>query len=358
MSPCNLIASVDVRIAVVSPPWIPVPPRGYGGIEWVVSLLVEELVARGHDVTLFATGDSRTSAELLWVNEEGPTALMHQTRPDAMHVGVAYRHIAEGGYQGRPYDVVHDHTAWLGLAFAPLLPAPVVHTVHGAFVEENRAFYWLFRTHAALVTISEYQQRDFALPYAGVVPNAVDVANFPHRTAKEDYFLCLGRIARDKAQGIAVRVARSAGVPLVLAGKVDPGNDALYFEEAVLPYVDGETVRFEGEVPDERKKELLAGARALLFPIQWPEPFGLVMIEAMAAGTPVIAMRNGAVPEVVTDGETGFVVEDEDEMRKAVDRVHEISPERCRLEAERRFSPAVMTDGYERIFESVVAARR
>ncbi|MBI4728307.1 MAG: glycosyltransferase family 4 protein [Acidobacteria bacterium] len=341
-----------MRIAMVSPPWIPVPPQGYGGIEWVVHLLVEELVRRGHDVTLFATGDSTTKAELRYVFEEAQTPLMHQTMPDALHVGSAYRHVAEEARAGRPYDVVHDHTAWLGVAFAPLVPSPVVHTIHGAFIEANRIFYGGLRDHALLVTISEYQQKDFPeIAYAGVVPNAVDVASLPYRARKDGYLLALGRIARDKGQAIAVRVAREAGIPLVLAGKVDPGNDRAYFEEAILPFVDGASVRFEGEVPNARKSELLAGARAMLFPVQWAEPFGLVMIEAMACGTPVIAIRNGSVPEILADGETGFIVEDEAGMLAALDRVEEISPERCRREAEERFSPERMADRYLEIYE-------
>lgn len=339
---------------MLSPPWISVPPRGYGGIEWVVHLLSEELVARGHDVTLFATGDSHTSADLRHVFEEGPTALMHQTRPDAMHAGTAFRHIVEEARAGRPYDLVHDHTAWLGVAFAKTVEAPLVHTIHGAFVEAKREFYGHFRDHAAFVTISRYQQRDFPdLRYAGCVPNAIEIDAFPFRETKEDYLLSLGRIARDKAQGVAVRVAKAVGIPLVLAGKIDPGDDTAYFEEAVLPHVDGDLIRFEGEVPDERKRELLAGARALLFPIEWPEPFGLVTIEALACGTPVIATPRGAVPEIVTHGETGFIVSSEDGMAEAIKRADEISPERCREEAERRFSPAVMTRGYESIYATV-----
>jgi glycosyltransferase involved in cell wall biosynthesis len=342
---------------MISPPWIAVPPRGYGGIEWVVHLLTEELVRRGHDVTLFATGDSSTHAELRFVFDVAPTAQMHLTQPDAMQVGTAFRHIAEEARAGRGYDVVHDHSAWLGVAFAKNLDVPLVHTIHGAFIEANREFYRTFRDHAAFVTISQYQQRDFPeLPYAGCVPNAIDVDGFPFRAEKEDYMLCLGRIARDKGQGIAVGIARDIGIPLVLAGKVDSGEDTAYFEEAVLPFVDGDLIRFEGEVPDERKRELLAGARAFLFPIQWPEPFGLVMVEAMACGTPVIAFPNGAVPEVISNSEGGYIVGSPEEMAEAIKRAADISPERCRDYARSRFSPAVMTDAYERIYAAIAAS--
>lgn len=347
-----------MRIAVVAPPWIPVPPRGYGGIEWVVHLLVEELVGRGHEVTLFATGDSESPAEVVWAFEIAPTAAMHQTMHDALHAGMAFRRVLDETRTGRPYDVIHDHTAWIAVACAPLVPVPIVHTFHGSFDEDNRRFFGRFRDAAAYVAISDYQRRDFPdVPYAGLVPNAVDLAGLPFRADKEDYLLCLGRIAREKGQGIAIRVARRLGTPLVLAGKIDPGDDTAYFEEAVLPQVDGRLIRFEGEVPHERKCELLGGARALLFPIQWPEPFGLVMAEAMACGTPVVATRHGSVPEVVVDGESGFIVDDEDGMAKAIERLDEISPARCRAVAEERFSPAVMADGYERIYEAVVTAR-
>jgi len=343
-----------MRIALLSPPWIPVPPSGYGGIEWIVSLLAEELVARGHDVTLFATGDSKTSAELRYVFDVGPVAQMHQALPYSMHVGAAYQHIAEEARAGRPYDVVHDHTAWLSLAFAPLIPTPVVHTLHGAAIEAERDFFHFVRNNADFVAISQYQTRTFTrIQITDVVPNAVDVQSYPFTAEKDDYLLSLGRIARDKAQHLAIEVAKRAGMPLVLAGKIDPGDDRAYFDEMILPHVDGQSVRFEGEVPDDRKRELFARARAFVFPIQWDEPFGLVMIESMACGTPVIATPYGAVPEVVTDGVNGFIATSVDDMVEAVKKIGVISPEVCRAVVEQRFAPSVMTDGYEAVYRRV-----
>jgi len=347
-----------VRIAMISPPWIPVPPSGYGGIEWVVSLLTEELVARGHDVTLFASGGSRTKGELISVFEDAPTPRMHQNVPDARHAQRAIREIVERADGDRAFDIIHDHSACIFLAAAPLLPVPMVHTIHGAFTQEMRELYGSVTGNVAFVGISRAQ---FAvmpeLSVTAIIPNAVDVSAFPFREEKADYLLCLGRVSPDKGQATAIAVAKRAGVPIVLAGKVDPGADTEYFEQAVLPNLDGERVRFEGEVSDERKRELLAGARAMLFPIRWPEPFGLVMVESMACGTPVIATGWGSVPEVVRDGDTGFIVDDEDAMVRAVERIHEISPSACRDDVARRFSPPVMADGYERVYREALGAR-
>lgn len=339
---------------MLSPPWIPVPPSGYGGIEWIVSLLCDELVTRGHEVTLFATGDSKTSADLRYVFDVGPVQQMHQALPYSMHVGAAYQHIAEEARAGRPYDVVHDHTAWLSLAFAPLIPTPVVHTLHGAAIEAERDFFHFVRNNADFVAISQYQTRTFTrIQITDVVPNAVDVQSYPFSAEKDDYLLCLGRIARDKAQHLAIDVAKRAGTPLVLAGKIDPGDDRAYFDEMILPHVDGQSVRFEGEVPDDRKRELFSRARAFVFPIQWDEPFGLVMIEAMACGTPVVATPYGAVPEVVADGVNGFIATSVDDMVEAIKKIETISPEVCRAVVEQRFAPAVMTDGYEAVYRRV-----
>ena len=346
-----------MRIAVLCPPWIPVPPTGYGGIEWVVSLLVEELVARGHDVTLFASGGSRTKAELISVFDEAPMGDMHRNVPDARHAARAFREILARAGTPRSFDVMHDHSACIALAAAPALPVPVVHTLHGAFTHEMKEFYAGVAVGVTFVAISKVQRDDMpSLPVSKIVPNSVDVESFPFAPAKGDYLLCLGRITRDKGQDVAVSVAKRTGVPLVLAGKIDPGADQQFFDEAILPHIDGQLVRFEGEVPDERKKELLAGARAALFPIRWQEPFGLVMVEAMSCGTPVIANGWGAVPEVVTDGVTGFITQDEDGMVAALGRLDEIDPARCRADALARFSPAGMADAYERVYAEAVAA--
>jgi glycosyltransferase involved in cell wall biosynthesis len=348
-----------VRIAVVVPPWIPVPPDGYGGIEWVASLLVEQLVEHGHDVTLFASGGSRTKAELISVFDVAPTGRMHENIPDAFHAARAVREIVARADTDRAFDVVHDHSACIFLALAPLLPAPMVHTVHGAFTPEMRSLYSAVAGRTTFVCISRAQRDDMPeLPVAAVVPNAVDIDGYAFRKEKEDFLFALGRVCRAKGQDTAIAVAKRTGMPLVIAGKVDPGQDTEYFEQAVLPHVDGEHVRFEGEVSDERKRELCARARAMLFPVRWPEPFGLVMIEAMSCGTPVIATPYGAVPEVVTDGVTGFVVGDEDAMVHAVHRIDEIDPAVCRADVEARFSPSAMADAYIRVYENAVASFR
>lgn len=350
------VVFVAMRIAMLSPPWIAVPPEGYGGIEWVVSLLTEELVRRGHDVTLFATGDSRTSADLRYVFERGPVEQMHQAMPYAQHVGAALRHVLDEGRAGRPYDVVHDHCAWMTLAFGPMAGVPVVHTLHGAALDHERAFLSSVANNATFVAISTYQTTSFSLPIAAVVPNAVDVDSYTFRERKDGYLLSLGRIARDKAQGLAIEVARRAGMPIILAGKVDPGDDRAYFDEAVAPHVDGVNVIFEGEVRDDRKRELYAGADALLFPIQWEEPFGLVMVEAMASGTPVIATPRGSVPEVVADGVSGFIVPDVPAMVDAVRRLGTLSAKACRAHVEGKYSAAAMADGYEAVYRDAVSS--
>jgi glycosyltransferase involved in cell wall biosynthesis len=323
-------------------------------VEQVVSLLVEELVARGHDVTLFASGDSVTKATLRSVYDEAPTDRLWEVEPDAVHVGAAYSFATRAYRDGEGFDLVHDHTNYLGVAFAASLPTPVVHTVHMVLDQARASFLRRFSSEVYLTAISAYQ-RDLVpeLPWRGVVHNAVDVDAFPFREDKEDYLLCIGRVCERKGQDLAIEVARQAGLPLVLAGRVHP-KEAWFFEERILPHVDAEQVVFHGEVSNERKGELLAGARALLFPVREPEPFGLAMVEALACGTPVIAEPIGAVPEVVTDEETGFLATGVDAMADAVARTAEISPERCRDEAVARFHPQAMVDGYEAVYRGIL----
>jgi glycosyltransferase involved in cell wall biosynthesis len=343
-----------VRIAVVAPVWIPVPPPGYGGVEQVVSLLVEELVARGHDVTLFASGDSVTKATLRSVYQEAPTDRLWEVEPDAVHVGAAYTYVTRAFRDGEGFDLVHDHTNYLGVAFAASLPTPVLHTVHMILDEGRASFLRRFSSEVYLTAISDYQRGEVPdLPWRGVVHNAVDIEALPFREDKEDYLLCIGRVCERKGQDLAIEIAKRAGLPLVLAGRVHP-KEGWFFEERILPHVDADQVVFHGEVSNERKFELLAGAKALLFPVREPEPFGLAMAEALACGTPVIAEPLGAVPEVVTDGETGVLASGVEAMAEAVATLGRISAARCREDAVARFHPQAMVDRYEAIYRGIL----
>jgi len=344
-----------MRIAQIAPPWITVPPAGYGGTEWVVKYLCDGLAAAGHRVVLFASGDSQTPAELRALFPEPQTAMMAlpsaMTSYDARHVSFALEQIrADGGF-----DVVHDHSGFLLVAFRRFVDLPpVLHTVHCAFDTHAYPFYEQFREAVAYASISDFQRTlgPPGMAWAGTVYNALPVGNWPLRTDKDDYLLAFGRVCEDKGFHLAIEIARRTGHRLVMAGVVqDWYRD--YFETRIVPEVDGDRIVFEDEVSDERKRELFAGAKGFLFPILWPEPFGLVMVEAMAAGTPVIALRNGSVDEVVDDGVTGFVCDDVDQMVAAVARLGEIDPLACRRAVEERFSVATMTAGYEALYRGL-----
>ena len=344
-----------MRIGMIAPVWIAVPPAGYGGIELVVSLLTEELTARGHDVTLFASGDSQTKAALRSAYDTAPTERIWEVEPDATHVGAAYKYASESYESGDGFDIIHDHTNHLGVAFAASIPSPVVHTVHMPLDERRREFLARFDGDVYLTAISEYQRKEASeLNWHGVVHNAIDVDAFTVRERKDDYVVCIGRICERKGQDVAIEIAKRAGVPLVLAGRVHP-KEADFFKVRILPHVDDETVRFAGEVSNEIKQDLIAGARALLFPVREPEPFGLVLAEAAASGTPSIATPLGAVPEIVEDGVSGFLAGDVDGMAAAVDRTGELSADRCRQVAVERFHPRAMADGYEALYQDILS---
>jgi glycosyltransferase involved in cell wall biosynthesis len=344
-----------MRIGIVAPVWIPVPPQGYGGVEVVVSLLTEELVARGHDVTLFASGDSRTRATLRSAYETAPTERIWEVEPDAVHLGTAYRFACASYEAGNGFDLIHDNTDHLGVAFAACVPSPVVHTVHMPLDDRRREFLARFDDDVYLAAISDFQRKEASeLNWQGTVHNAVDVDSFMFRRDKEDYVLCIGRICERKGQDLAIEVARQAGRRIVLAGRVHP-KEAEFFERRVLPLVDGESVQFAGEVSAATKRELMAGASAVVFPVREPEPFGLVLVEAAASGTPVVATPVGAVPEIVVEGETGFLATEVGSMAEALSRVGTLSPERCREVATERFHPRTMADRYEALYQDVLA---
>jgi glycosyltransferase involved in cell wall biosynthesis len=347
-----------MRIAMLAPPWIPVPAPGYGGIEEVVRLLCDGLVTRGHDVTLFAAPTSRSRADVHTVLDEPHPDEIERSRWEVDHVAQAFAVIDEAR-SDRPYDVVHDHCGFTALAMADRLATPLVHTLHGPFDDETLTFYAAHGHKAAIVAISDAQRRDGppALRDVPVVHNPLDFNEWPLEEQPGDHVLWMGRMAPIKGPHRAIAAARAAGVPLVLAGPVQPGQEE-FFAEQVEPHIDGEHVRYVGELGGEDKAKAYGCARAVLMPIRWAEPFGLVMTEAMACGTPVIAFREGSAPEVVDEGVTGFIVDDEDEMAAAIGRVGEIDRAGCRAQAQRRFGVEVTVNGYEAVYEHAVAAGR
>jgi glycosyltransferase involved in cell wall biosynthesis len=336
-----------MRIAMLAPPWIPVPAPAYGGIEEVVRLLCEGLVDRGEDVTLFAAPSSTSRAEVRTVLEEAYPRSMDDAGIEADHASRAFASIeADGGY-----DVVHDHTGHVALAMADRLAVPLVHTLHGAFDAAACAFYRAHGGKGTLVALSAYQ-RDQAPAEAGapvVVPNPLDVDEWPFAAQKEDFLLWIGRMSPDKGPHRAIDAARRAGVPLILAGPVQPGQER-FFAEEVEPHIDADAVRYVGEADSQAKRDLYVHARAMLMPIRWPEPFGLVMVEAMACGTPVIAFPEGSVRELVCDGRSGYVVDDEQEMAAAIGRLGEIDPSECRSLTDERFGVPSVVDRYLAVY--------
>jgi glycosyltransferase involved in cell wall biosynthesis len=344
-----------VRIAMMAPLVEAVPPTLYGGTERVVSLLTEELVRRGHAVTLFAAGDSRTAATLVPVSPRG-LRLDDQIKDYAAYTLVG---LGEAYDRAEEFDLIHNHNDYLGFPMARLVETPTVTTTHGRLdLKEVRRFYELF-PEQALVSIS-HDQRSW-LPHAnwvGTAYNGVAVEHFRSRERPGDYLVFLGRISPEKRPDRAIEIARDVGMRLVIAAKVDP-VDREYYEYAIEPLIRAhrDLVEFIGEVNEQEKDELLGNAYAYLFPIDWPEPFGLTMVEALATGTPVIASRNGSTPEVVQDGVTGFVCKTVKEMIEAVPRVSDLDRRACRRDAELRFSPAAMATAYETIYGQVLAAQ-
>jgi glycosyltransferase involved in cell wall biosynthesis len=339
-----------MRVAIVAPPWYPVPPTGYGGIEWVVSLLADGLTERGHQVTLFAPPGSETGARLVPpLGKVPPEERIGDPWFEAAHALSAYD-------RGGEFDILHDHTGPVGVSIGAMSDCPTVHTLHGPFTDDTRMLYRRIARRHWFVAISERQRSmgPVNLRWAGVVYNGIPMDRYPFREDKEDFLFFLGRADEEKAPHLAIEAARRAGRRLVMCVTTKNERERNYWAEQVEPLLDDD-VEVRGECDQDQKADLLTRALALLFPIQWPEPFGLVMTEAMACGTPVIAWRNGSVPEVVADGETGFIVSSVEEMAAAIDRVHELDPAAMRARVEQRFSADAMVADYEGIYREVLA---
>ncbi|MFQ5494477.1 MAG: glycosyltransferase family 4 protein [Phycisphaerae bacterium] len=361
-----------MRIAMLAPISWPLPPSGYGPWELVAHNLTEQLVRLGHHVTLFAAGGSESSADLsvtvphalsTWPEPERSrargfnrdTGLM-EGPPDAraleaLHIGTCMERAAAG-----EFDVVHSHLHVHALVFGRLVRCPLVTTLHGSA--------WVRATHPVLlayreqpfVTISDAERTLLPeLNYVATVHNGIHLDDFPLETKKDDYLLFAGRLSPEKGPDVAIRIAQRSGRRLLLAGLIESQHQG-FFDERIKPHLDGERIEYLGLLSQRELAPYYRKAAGVLFPISWCEPFGLVAVEAQACGTPLIATRFGALPEIIVEGKTGFVVESVEAAVRAVDQLADLSPTACRENAETRFSDAVMAGGYAAVYESLADA--
>jgi glycosyltransferase involved in cell wall biosynthesis len=342
-----------MKIAQIAPLYESVPPKLYGGTERVVSSLTEQLVQMGHDVTLFASGDSKTSARLV-----SPCKQALRLLGDQCLDKLAYHYIMLDRVRdlAADFDVLHFHVDYLHFPFTRSCGTPHVTTLHGRLnIPELPALYLKFG-QVPVVSISMSQRRPLRfVNWIGNVYHGLPATNFNPGFGVGKYLAFLGRISREKRVDRAVEIALRSGMPLKIAAKVDP-SDREYYETKIRPLLKHKSIEYIGEISEAEKSQFLGDAYAQVFPIDWPEPFGLCMIEAMACGTPTIAFNHGSVPEVLTEGLTGLVVDNVEQAVEAVPKVTALSRRACRLEFERRFTSARMAANYVNIYESLLGA--
>jgi glycosyltransferase involved in cell wall biosynthesis len=342
-------AGTPRRVAVIAPISWRVPPRHYGPWEQFASLLTEGLVERGIDVTLFASADSLTRARLVG---SAPTGYSEDTTLDAkvwesLHISSVFERASE-------FDLIHNSFDFLPLTYSALVETPVVTTIHGFSSQRIVPVYQKYNGRCHYVAISD-ADRHPALDYVATVHHGIDMRRFEVRAGARDYLLFFGRIHPDKGTREAIEVARRAGLPLVIAGIV---QDQHYFEHAVRPHIDGDRVRFIGAVGPDERNDVLAHARALLHLINFDEPFGFSVVEAMACGTPVIAARRGSMPEIVRDGANGFLVDSVEAALPAVDAVERLEPAAIRKSVEGRFDSGRMVEEYISVYRRILSLAR
>jgi glycosyltransferase involved in cell wall biosynthesis len=337
-----------MKIAMLAPIAWRTPPRHYGPWEWVVSMLTEGLVRRGVDVTLYATADSLTKAGLKSV---APRAWSEDPELDpkvweCLHISAVFEEAAA-------YDLIHNHFDFLPLSYSGLVDTPVVSTIHGFSSPKIVPVYQKYNGRVHYVAISE-SDRHPDLNYSATIHHGIPVEQYPYRETPERYLLFFGRIHHDKGVYESIRLAKQAGLPLIIAGII---QDQIYFDQYVKPYLDEEQVRYIGPIGPEEKGAVLGGALALLHLINFDEPFGLSVAESMACGTPVIAFNRGSMPELIRDGETGFLVDDLDQARAAITRLKTIDRKNCRRHVEANFTDDLMVDRYLEVYKEILGRK-
>jgi glycosyltransferase involved in cell wall biosynthesis len=344
------IGARQLHIAMVAPPYFDVPPTAYGGIETVVADLVDSLVARGHEVTLIGAGKHATKAQrFITTYDVGPADQLGEPMPEIVHAAKVASIL-----DTLDVDVIHDHTM-AGPLMARGRLTPTVVTAHGPVTGDPGDFYRALGDTIQLVAISDAQRSKAPdLAWSATVHNAIRAETFPFRAEKENYALFLGRFHPEKSPHLAIDAARAAGLPIVLAGKCSEPVERAYFMREIEPRIDKDVTIF-GIADAAAKRRLLSRAACMLFPISWDEPFGLVVIEAMVCGTPVVALRRGAVPELIVDGQTGVIVDSPAELPDGIVRARSIDPAACRKHVEAGFTVAVMAEGYEQVYRHAVA---
>jgi glycosyltransferase involved in cell wall biosynthesis len=342
-----------LRIAMVAPPYFSVPPVGYGGIEVVIADLVDALVDLGHEVTLIGAGGHGTKAQRFMPTCEIPPAdRLGEPIPELVHAAKVARILDKLNV-----DVIHDHTL-AGPLTARTRRTPTIVTAHGSVSGDRGDFYRALGCSVQLIAIS-HAQRSTApdLPWIATVRNAIRPETFPFRADKQDYALFLGRFHPEKAPHLAIDAARAGRMPIILAGKCSEPTEHIYFRQEIEPRI-GPDVTIVGVADAAHKRALLTNAACLVFPIEWDEPFGLVMIEAMVCGTPVVALRRGAVPEVIVHGQTGIIVDNPAGLADGIAQARSLDPALCRKHVEAYFAVDVMAAGYETVYRRIAGTVR
>jgi len=341
-----------MRIAQVNPLWYEVPPLAYGGTEFVISLLTEELVKRGHEVTLFSTADSKTKGKLIPIWPKG--LIKSNLAAPFAPIALLYKELLER--QG-DFDVIHDHGEQYGVLFSKFLKPPIVSTLHNPITEEKNILFKKCQ-NINYVAISKNQKKSGpGINIVKTIYHGIPVEKYDFNPKPENYLLWLSGIQPDKGTATAVEIAKIAGEKLIISGPINPQN-ADYFEYRIKPLIDGKQIQFVGESDFEKKVELFKNAKAFLFPIRREEPFGLVVPESMACGTPVIAFKEGAMPELIEQGKTGFVVNNQEGALRAIKRIKTISREYCRKYVEKNFPLRRMLNRYERLYKKILAKNK